>query len=60
VFADESDRSDGGEPCKVKGTRTARFGEVEQRGAAVTRKGRDLYDCLLASAVAIRNDNPEI
>ena len=29
------------------GTHTARFGEVEQRGAAVTRKGRDLYDRLL-------------
>ncbi|KAH7626108.1 hypothetical protein B0T09DRAFT_324642 [Sordaria sp. MPI-SDFR-AT-0083] len=36
----------------VSGTHTARFGEVEQRGAAVTRKGRDLYDRLLAAAVA--------
>lgn len=32
----------------VNGTHTARFGEVEQRGAAVTRKGRELYDRLLA------------
>ena len=32
------------------GTHTARFGEVEQRGAAVTRKGRELYDKLLKVA----------
>ncbi|KIV97246.1 hypothetical protein PV10_01018 [Exophiala mesophila] len=32
---------------------TARFGEVEQRGAAVTRKGRDLYDTLLEKADSI-------
>ncbi|KAL2408246.1 2-oxoadipate dioxygenase/decarboxylase [Exophiala dermatitidis] len=32
---------------------TARFGEVEQRGAAVTRKGRDLYDTLLERADSI-------
>jgi uncharacterized glyoxalase superfamily metalloenzyme YdcJ len=31
----------------VHGTHTARFGEVEQRGAAVTPKGRKLYDRLL-------------
>jgi uncharacterized glyoxalase superfamily metalloenzyme YdcJ len=31
----------------VDGSHTARFGEVEQRRAAVTRKGRDLYDKLL-------------
>ncbi|RVU11999.1 2-oxoadipate dioxygenase/decarboxylase HglS [Methylobacterium oryzihabitans] len=30
------------------GTHTARFGEIEQRGAALTRKGRALYDRLLA------------
>ncbi|KAK4447155.1 hypothetical protein QBC34DRAFT_486389 [Podospora aff. communis PSN243] len=59
VFADDSGNLDGGEGCTVKGTHTARFGEVEQRGAAVTRKGRNLYDRLLASAVAIRNQNPE-
>lgn len=29
---------------------TARFGEVEQRGAAVTPKGRDLYDTMLERA----------
>jgi len=30
------------------GTHTARFGEVEQRGAALTPKGRRLYDDILA------------
>ncbi len=30
------------------GTHTARFGEVEQRGAALTPEGRTLYDRLLA------------
>lgn len=34
----------------VAGTHTARFGEVEQRGLALTAKGRALYDALLASA----------
>lgn len=32
------------------GSHTARFGEIEQRGVALTRKGRDLYDALLAKA----------
>lgn len=31
------------------GTHTARFGEIEQRGLALTRQGRALYDELLAS-----------
>ncbi|HEY7883331.1 MAG TPA: DUF1338 family protein, partial [Cellvibrionaceae bacterium] len=31
----------------TQGTHTARFGEVEQRGAALTSKGRALYDQLL-------------
>ncbi len=31
------------------GTHTARFGEIEQRGVALTAKGRQLYDRLLAS-----------
>jgi uncharacterized glyoxalase superfamily metalloenzyme YdcJ len=33
----------------VRGTHTARFGEIEQRGVALTAKGRALYDRLLAS-----------
>ncbi len=31
-----------------RGTHTARFGEIEQRGAALTPKGRELYDRCLA------------
>jgi uncharacterized glyoxalase superfamily metalloenzyme YdcJ len=31
----------------VKGSHAARFGEVEQRGYALTRKGRQLYDQIL-------------
>jgi len=38
------------------GTHTARFGEVEQRGIALTLKGRELYDKLLLAA---RNANTE-
>ncbi|WDF74461.1 VOC family protein [Novosphingobium sp. KACC 22771] len=34
------------------GRHTARFGEIEQRGAALTPKGRALYDRLLARAQA--------
>jgi uncharacterized glyoxalase superfamily metalloenzyme YdcJ len=33
----------------IAGTHTARFGEIEQRGVALTAKGRRLYDALLAS-----------
>ena len=36
------------------GTHTARFGEIEQRGVALTPKGRTLYDKLLSRA---RNDD---
>lgn len=32
----------------VEGTHTARFGEIEQRGVALTPKGQALYDRLLA------------
>ncbi len=42
-----------GSPSGKNGTHTARFGEVEQRGAAVTRKGRELYDRLLNTAIAL-------
>jgi uncharacterized glyoxalase superfamily metalloenzyme YdcJ len=42
------------EPVQFKGehtgTHTARFGEIEQRGIALTPKGRALYDRLLAEA----------
>ncbi len=33
----------------VQGAHTARFGEIEQRGVALTPRGRDLYDQILAS-----------
>ncbi|WP_112133755.1 2-oxoadipate dioxygenase/decarboxylase [Glycomyces dulcitolivorans] len=33
-----------------KGSLRVRFGEVEQRGIALTRKGRDVYDRLVAEA----------
>ncbi len=33
-----------------RGTHTARFGEIEQRGVALTPKGRQLYDTLLQKA----------
>ena len=39
-------RDEAGAPAQ-DGTHTARFGEVEQRGVALTPKGRDLYDRLL-------------
>ncbi|BBI54747.1 hypothetical protein HORIV_71680 [Vreelandella olivaria] len=34
----------------AEGKHTARFGEIEQRGIALTHKGRALYDRLLATA----------
>ncbi|WP_448956169.1 2-oxoadipate dioxygenase/decarboxylase HglS [Labrys neptuniae] len=39
-------RNEGGEASR--GSHTARFGEIEQRGVALTPKGRKLYDRLLA------------
>jgi len=44
------------------GTHTARFGEIEQRGMALTPKGRRLYDQLLTQArsqVTDSVENPE-
>ncbi len=38
---------------KTTGTHTARFGEVEQRGVAMTPKGRKLYDECIAKAEAV-------
>ncbi|MCH4811410.1 2-oxoadipate dioxygenase/decarboxylase HglS [Vreelandella neptunia] len=35
---------------EAEGQHTARFGEIEQRGVALTRKGRTLYDQLLAAS----------
>jgi uncharacterized glyoxalase superfamily metalloenzyme YdcJ len=47
-----------GEP--VPGRHTARFGEVEQRGVALTRKGRALYDELLVARQAGRDRFDEL
>lgn len=38
------------------GAHTARFGEIEQRGAALTPKGRELYDRCLAEAMTAGGD----
>lgn len=40
-----------GSDTLVEGSHKARFGEIEQRGAAVTAKGRTLYDSLLQKAL---------
>lgn len=40
------------------GSHTARFGEIEQRGAALTPKGRELYDSLLNAARAELGEFP--
>lgn len=37
---------------------TARFGEIEQRFYATTKKGRDLYDACLTAGDAQRDKNP--
>ncbi|EXJ12468.1 VOC family protein [Nitrincola nitratireducens] len=37
------------------GSHSARFGEIEQRGVALTAKGRQLYDQLLVEARAVTN-----
>jgi uncharacterized glyoxalase superfamily metalloenzyme YdcJ len=42
-----------------KGTHRARFGEIEQRGAALTPKGRQLYDTLLSKVlIQTQEKNP--
>lgn len=49
-FLAESDEVENAQKCGVPGRHKARFGEIEQRGAALTAKGRQLYDSLLAAA----------
>jgi len=49
AFTDQSDTG---------GSHSARFGEIEQRGAALTPKGRALYDRLLNAARDELNDFP--
>ena len=43
-----------GDAATSAGAHTARFGEIEQRGVALTRKGRALYDQLLAQAQGMK------
>lgn len=43
----------------VAGSHTARFGEIEQRGAALTPKGRALYDEILAEVRATITPAPD-
>ena len=43
---------------RPQGSHTARFGEIEQRGAALTPKGRELYDRLLDSAREALGETP--
>ena len=43
-----------------QGTHTARFGEIEQRGLALTPKGRVLYDTLLDEARAEEGSQDEL
>lgn len=44
----------------IEGSHTARFGEIEQRGVALTQKGRALYDRLLNQAREHANQNKAI
>jgi uncharacterized glyoxalase superfamily metalloenzyme YdcJ len=48
-----------GEGQTSPGTHTARFGEIEQRGMALTRKGRALYDKLLQRAREASETHPQ-
>jgi uncharacterized glyoxalase superfamily metalloenzyme YdcJ len=49
AFTDQSDAS---------GSHSARFGEIEQRGVALTKEGRALYDQLLAQARSELGESP--
>lgn len=42
--------TDGDSRSLLPSTHTARFGEIEQRGAALTPRGRELYDALLSES----------
>lgn len=42
-----------------RGSHTARFGEIEQRGVALTPRGRALYDTLLQEAHQEATDGPD-
>lgn len=44
---------------ETEGHHTARFGEIEQRGVALTPEGRALYDQLLAEAKAFKQQDTD-
>ncbi|KXH61541.1 hypothetical protein CSAL01_08347 [Colletotrichum salicis] len=44
------------EPELIKAGHKARFGEVEERGAAVTERGEILYERLLQESIALTAD----
>jgi uncharacterized glyoxalase superfamily metalloenzyme YdcJ len=44
----------------IETVHTARFGEIEQRFYATTKKGRDLYDACLTAGDAQRDKNPGV
>lgn len=46
-------------PDDAQGRHTARFGEIEARGVALTPDGRALYDRLLAAAACYKSDDNE-
>lgn len=48
-----------GDGAKANGAHTARFGEIEQRGVALTAKGRALYDRALAGVAAAAGDGSD-
>ncbi len=43
----------------VEGAHTARFGEIEQRGFALTPRGRELYDAIIAEVDQARGEAPD-
>lgn len=50
-FRSDADESATKSPSRlIRGSHRARFGEIEQRGVALTQKGRKLYDELLKKA----------
>ncbi|KAL2858440.1 hypothetical protein BJY01DRAFT_241776 [Aspergillus pseudoustus] len=49
-----------GEDILTEGNHKARFGEIEERGAAVTETCRELYDALLAEARSARTGHKSL
>ncbi len=43
----------------VEGAHTARFGEIEQRGFALTPRGREIYDAIIAEVDQARGEAPD-